>query len=47
MFLSVFAEIRKMLHGFSGMLFDFPHHLLGICHFAISGILYTFVADDR
>ena len=25
----------------------FPHHLLGICHFAIFGILYTFVADDR
>ena len=25
----------------------FPHHLLGICHFAISRILYTFVADGN
>ncbi len=47
-FLPIFAEIRKLFRDkitcINLILYDFPHHFVGIFHFAISEILYTFAA---
>lgn len=45
-FLPIFAEIRKMFSDkiICKIQYDFPHHIIGIFHFAISEILYTFAA---